>query len=692
MSYTRPDPKPADALRHGRAKDVRDAAFRISQPQRVQKDNGEVEDFAGTWPTNFTKGLPHDVNGIVDGEDFKTFFEAINAPDRQFDVELGPVAGTSGNGVTQFLTSAPGGKNWKVRGWESPVAGHTYDLEGPDAGAVAMAPAPRLDSDELAAEMAEVYAMALLRDTPFEDIAAGTGKTGSVLKALNELEWFKPGNGKSYDDALEPSSRKRRDGRMLSTTGLTEQTLFRGSSPGCQDGPYISQFLLQGNGSRDLDEDGNAALLSTTRGGSGAKTFSMIRDVNGVVRQAKPEHGYILYGAQRIDQRVHAQKYGTDYLQHWSAWLDAQNGADMGGIQDYESDDHALRFIAHPRDLASFVHVDALYQAYLNACLMLLDSRARTDPGLPENNESGTRTPFATFGGPHILTLVTEVATRALKAVRRQKFNIHCRARPEALAAVATLTRNGHGVLDAAQGAADTFLSKLQNANADGFSVLDTIAEINKGIGATLPAASGSEAHTLPSCEAGNLLLPMAFPEGSPMHPAYGAGHATVAGACVTILKAFFQMTEKDGTPITLARTGFVGPTADDDDFPIEDVFVSRDSGRTLEPHGTVGVSDLTLAGELNKLAANISIGRNMAGVHYYSDYFDSLRMGERIAVGILEEQLYTWGEPVFMTFPDFDGDLVKIAIDNKGKTSFGVDGDETMRDAWYARHLPPQT
>ncbi len=33
--------------------------------------------------------------------------------------------------------------------------------------------------------------------------------------------------------------------------------------------------------------------------------------------------------------------------------------------------------------------------------------------------------------------------------------------------------------------------------------------------------------------------LPMAFQEGSPMHPSYGAGHATVAGACVTILKAY---------------------------------------------------------------------------------------------------------------------------------------------------------
>ncbi len=31
--------------------------------------------------------------------------------------------------------------------------------------------------------------------------------------------------------------------------------------------------------------------------------------------------------------------------------------------------------------------------------------------------------------------------------------------------------------------------------------------------------------------------LPMAFTAGSLTHPAYGAGHATVAGACVTVLR-----------------------------------------------------------------------------------------------------------------------------------------------------------
>ena len=41
----------------------------------------------------------------------------------------------------------------------------------------------------------------------------------------------------------------------------------------------------------------------------------------------------------------------------------------------------------------------------------------------------------------------------------------------------------------------------------------------------------------------GTYLLPQVFPEGSPLHPSYGAGHATVAGACVTIAKAFFDET-----------------------------------------------------------------------------------------------------------------------------------------------------
>lgn len=69
----------------------------------------------------------------------------------------------------------------------------------------------------------------------------------------------------------------------------------------------------------------------------------------------------------------------------------------------------------------------------------------------------------------------------------------------------------------------------------------------------------------------------------------------------------------------------------------------------------------LTVEGELNKLASNIAIARDWAGVHYFTDYYESLRMGERIAIGILEEQKLTYGETFSMTVPLFGGGSVRI-------------------------------
>ena len=69
----------------------------------------------------------------------------------------------------------------------------------------------------------------------------------------------------------------------------------------------------------------------------------------------------------------------------------------------------------------------------------------------------------------------------------------------------------------------------------------------------------------------------------------------------------------------------------------------------------------LTVEGELNKIAANISIGRDWAGVHYFTDYIESMRLGEQIAIGILEEQKLTYGENFTMTIPLFDGGTIRI-------------------------------
>jgi hypothetical protein len=151
-------------------------------------------------------------------------------------------------------------------------------------------------------------------------------------------------------------------------------------------------------------------------------------------------------------------------------------------------------------------------------------------------------------------------------------------------------------------------------------------------------------------------LLPMAFCEGSPMHPAYGAGHATVAGACVTILKAFFDHKHP------LAITGDPGkafvPDAKGESLKTIDVLMPNPdltSTKTEIP----GV--LTVEGELNKLASNISIGRDWAGVHYFTDYIESLRMGEKVAIGVLQEQKLTYSENFSMTLPLFDGGAIRI-------------------------------
>jgi hypothetical protein len=161
----------------------------------------------------------------------------------------------------------------------------------------------------------------------------------------------------------------------------------------------------------------------------------------------------------------------------------------------------------------------------------------------------------------------------------------------------------------------------------------------------------------------------MAFPEGSPMHPAYGAGHATVAGACVTILKAFFDTSAvlakytdpKDGkTKVAFRRLA-------KDDTPVLYRAPAIPPGAAVATEGAyldeyTDEDVLTLEGELNKLAANISIGRNMAGVHYFSDYYDSLRMGEEVALGILEEQALTYPtDPFVLSVPTFDGEIRRI-------------------------------
>ena len=135
-----------------------------------------------------------------------------------------------------------------------------------------------------------------------------------------------------------------------------------------------------------------------------------------------------------------------------------------------------------------------------------------------------------------------------------------------------------------------------------------------------------------------------------------------------------------DGAPTFVTRH-------ETNDDPVH--YVPDMSGANLIAN--VGGDFLTLEGELNKLAANISIGRNMAGVHYYSDYYDSLRMGERVAVGILLEQAPTYGDYMETTFKSFDGDFITISGEGGSCPSLAImdrDGDPVDPRDWWLRHV----
>ena len=334
---------------------------------------------------------------------------------------------------------------------------------------------------------------------------------------------------------------------------VTVQTLFRGDTRGDVRGPYLSQFLLSD----------------------------------------------VPYGTLLIPQRQDTLVDNRDHLVEFGDWLAVQNGAEPAPP---DRDQDTRRYIRTPRDLAHYVHFDALYEAYLNAGLILLGLNAPVDQGNPYNF-SRNQVGFGTFGAPHLLSLVTEVATRALKAIWYQKWYVHRRLRPEEFGGRVHLHLTGardYPMIDA--------------------EVLD----------------SAAAKHTFD--RSGTYLLPQAFPEGSPTHPAYGSGHATVAGACVTVLKAWF-----------------------DESYVLPAPVVPSDCGTTLVPYDGPDAGQLTVGGELNKLAANIATGRNMAGVHWRTDYAASVRLGEEIALGILRELKHTTHEQASFTLSRFDGTALTI-------------------------------
>jgi hypothetical protein len=298
----------------------------------------------------------------------------------------------------------------------------------------------------------------------------------------------------------------------------------------------------------------------------------------------------------KVDQKIRTAVAGVDFMTGIEDWLAIQNGA-LGGVNRF---DDKPRYIRSGRDLGEYVHRDFTYQSFQGACLIALKAGTLPDGGNPYKH-SRTQGSFTTFGQPYLLYLLAVVTQVALKACWYQKWVVHRRIRPEEYGGRVEMVASGRARYPLPEGLVDS----------------QAVEAIRRRFGTAL--------------------LPQAYPEGCPTHPSYPAGHAVIAGACATVLKACL-----------------------DESHVIPEPFVASADGLTLQPWKG---ADLTVGGELDKLAANTALGRNFAGLHWRSDGLEGLKLGETVAIRVLEELRYT-GNELFSgwSLKKFNGERVSVA------------------------------
>jgi hypothetical protein len=140
----------------------------------------------------------------------------------------------------------------------------------------------------------------------------------------------------------------------------------------------------------------------------------------------------------------------------------------------------------------------------------------------PSNPYRGSRSEFGdiTFGSKNLLSLLAQASLLAQKTSYYYKWQVHRRARPETVG-----------------GRIEVQLTGRKSYDLDpGILACDGLARTKSAFG--------------------SWLLPQAYPEGCPTHPSYPAAHAVNAGACTTVLKAFFDQDFIIADPVEATADG----------------------------------------------------------------------------------------------------------------------------------------
>ncbi len=469
--------------------------------------NGDEERYWGSFIGNFSKTLPHLDNGEVEPAAYIALLNAMESG-RFEDFEAVPAGG--------FFPLA------------NPMGGLAFTIEGPDTAAIAVEAPPALASAEFAAQLAELYWMACLRNVPFSQY----GSHPLAIAAREDLASMVGYTGPRTGGAV------------------SAQDLFRYDYPGARTGPMVSQFLY--------------------------RTF----DYDGIT----------------VEPKINEPDPGQDFMTDFPSWLAVQRG--LGGFGGIPTNGNTV-FPRTARDLGKIAGSDTINSVFFRAA-KVFGFLGPTDPGNPYGGFGGRQFAFATFGLGHLVELIGKVH----KSERHAWFTKWCVTRflrPEAAGGRV----HQHKTLNASYPLHPDILES---------PALDCVFD-----------------------DFGSYLLPQMFLSGGPPHPSFTAGHAITAGACVTVLKAWFD---------------------EDAAWPFPPVEPS-DDGQGLQPYLGGG---LTVGGELNKLAHNLSAGRDMSGVHWRADDIEGNKQGEELAIRLLREEKAIFPEPFDgFTLTKFDGETITI-------------------------------
>lgn len=443
-----------------------------------------------------------------------------------------------------------------------------------------------LGSDETAAEMLELYGMALLRSSLLGSYEAQRAAE-VVIQALNRFAdkfiWGYNPNGSPITAASRP---------------VTPENLFRGPSDGDLAGDYVSVFLTFLR--PPIFPSGCAASVADLI--EAGKFADLLGEPLRV-----PLGKDLYFGVTR---------------EHYTSIQNAEIP------QPYPDGFFTGRTPIHTGlDLGNYVHVDNVYEQFIRAADILTGGQYQRSPLSPYTGDPSDSPPppfyrneadGPTLGSSDAYAVLGGVREVAERAAFTQKWLVARRARPEVLAGLIDFANRPETDFDQEKNELRTKVRRrlsphlLLPGEPSVRAVLDRIRQDN------------SEQQTRWGYRMeGNLLLSQMFPEGSPAHPAWTSGHATVAGACGTVLKAIFD-----------DRQCIIDPDAEPD-APAED--------RCYRPES--GGPTLTVGGELDKLASNIALGRNFGGVHYRTDGEHGILLGEEVAIRYLQDHLREYRE-----------------------------------------------